>query len=388
MILKMMSMEQQEQVKNYTPCYIFSEQRFFEMVCKLRKCCGQATKICFSIKSNPWLIEYLECYVDQIEVCSDGELKLCEKTNIDMNCILAGGINKSYKELLHMIKAGTGMISIESEYQLKLLEQICEVEKYPCICLLRVSSGNQFGMSPEGIERILSKKREKSLISFAGLHYYSGTQKRSADDILKEMDSLEAFADKISNNFNRRPIIIEYGPGIGYPYFITDKKNFHQEILQVLSGRLRQWAEKYQLVFEAGRICASEVGDYLTRIVDIKKNGGTLYYVVDGGCHQLKYYNQSNGYRIPYFTVIHTAKRSHKKVIVTVCGSLCTAGDILIRDVELEDCDIGDIFVFHNVGAYSSMEAMALFLNREYPNIFVLEQSQKLKQLFKSRILI
>ncbi len=388
MMLEVMDSEQQEKIKSNTPCYVFDERHFYETIRQLRDECGQGVNICFSIKSNPWLAPYIEHYVDQVEVCSEGELELCERAGINMGCILAGGVSKSLRELVHMIRAGVGMISIESRLQLELLEQACRQEESSCRCLLRVSSGNQFGMPIKEIKKILSERKETSLVRFAGLHYYSGTQKRSANEILKEMDALETFADEIGSCFDKQPFIMEYGPGIGYPYFITDKKEYHREIIRTISKRCSRWAEKYHFVFEAGRICASEAGDYITKVVDIKRNEGKLFYIVDGGCHQLKYYNQSNGYRIPYFDVIHIEKRTRGKAAATVNGSLCTAGDVLMRDAELEECDIGDLFVFHNVGAYSSTEAMALFLSRKYPGIFVWEQNRELKQIFQGRVLL
>lgn len=388
MILDMMNDEQIEQIKSSTPCYVFYEQKLYETIQKLRKCCGPGVKLCFSVKSNPWLTAYMMQYTDQAEICSDGELELCNNLGINMNNVLAGGVSKHYNDLIHMVQSGVGMISIESENQLKLLKQICKSEKYSCVCLLRISSGNQFGISAEEVKRILSESKGDPLVSFAGLHYYSGTQKRDLNNIFKEMEWLEIFADQLYGSFDRYPMILEYGPGIGYPYFWTDEREYHWKIFQMISERFRQWTEKYHFVFEAGRIYVSEAGDYLTEIVDIKRNKERIYYIVDGGCHQLKYYNQSNGYRIPFFNVIHKEDKERKKTVVTVCGSLCTAGDILLRDIEMEECDIGDIFVFHNVGAYSSTEAMALFLSRKYSDIFVLERGKKLKQLFKSRILL
>ena len=43
--------------------------------------------------------------------------------------------------------------------------------------ILRLSSGNQFGMSLTDIEYIISNPDEFKGISVIGLHYYSGTQK-------------------------------------------------------------------------------------------------------------------------------------------------------------------------------------------------------------------
>lgn len=43
--------------------------------------------------------------------------------------------------------------------------------------ILRLTSGNQFGMSLEDIEYIISHPDEFKGIMVIGIHYYSGTQK-------------------------------------------------------------------------------------------------------------------------------------------------------------------------------------------------------------------
>ena len=54
-----------------------------------------------------------------------------------------------------------------------------------------------------------------------------------------------------------------------------------------------------------------------------------------------------------------------------ICGSLCTSNDVIVRELELEKPCENDILVFHNTGAYSVTEGMALFLTRELPAIYI-----------------
>ena len=50
----------------------------------------------------------------------------------------------------------------------------------------------------------------------------------------------------------------------------------------------------------------------------------------------------------------------------TVCGSLCTTGDVLVRKLRIPLAE-GDLLAFDNLGAYSVTEGIALFLSRELP---------------------
>ena len=46
----------------------------------------------------------------------------------------------------------------------------------------------------------------------------------------------------------------------------------------------------------------------------------------------------------------------------TLCGSLCTVADVLVREVKLKKLELGDVLEFGHCGAYSVTEAPALFL--------------------------
>lgn len=388
MLLEKLQKEKVENILSNTPCYLMSEQRLIESIYIIRDLCGENIKICYSVKSNPWMTTCAKNYVDQVEVCSDGELSICKAAGVDCSTIIAGGIYKDKKYLTHIIESEIGIISLESKKQVEMLQKQFVQNKVQCRCLLRLSSGNQFGFSNTEIVDILKEKEKYPNLLFAGIHYYSGTQKKRPEDILQEMEAIEREINRIQNLFTTKNIILEYGPGIGFPYFNKEKEQTHFEILNVISNFLKKWAKKYELILEFGRICTAEAGEYITKIVDIKENGGRKYYILDGGHHHVNYYGEAAGFRIPYFSVIQNKQKFKQKEKVTVCGSLCTSSDIMMRDVEIETCGIGDYIVFCNTGAYSSTESRALFLSREYPNIFIVDKKNRVHLIVRKQRLL
>ena len=52
-----------------------------------------------------------------------------------------------------------------------------------------------------------------------------------------------------------------------------------------------------------------------------------------------------------------------------ICGSLCTVGDVIVKNLELKNAKIGDMIAFYNIGAYSVTEGIYLFLSRRMPAI-------------------
>ena len=53
----------------------------------------------------------------------------------------------------------------------------------------------------------------------------------------------------------------------------------------------------------------------------------------------------------------------------TLCGSLCTTNDVLVRDFTCCPLAIDDLLVFENIGAYSVTEGMYMFLSRTMPKV-------------------
>ena len=60
-------------------------------------------------------------------------------------------------------------------------------------------------------------------------------------------------------------------------------------------------------------------------------------------------------------------------------GSLCTINDIIIKSLKTRKLEIGDLFVFENVGAYSITEGIALFLSRDMPKVILYDETNEPK---------
>ena len=63
----------------------------------------------------------------------------------------------------------------------------------------------------------------------------------------------------------------------------------------------------------------------------VRKNNDRNYCIVDGGMHQIQYDGQIRGMYQPKCRMYQTEEG--KKW--TICGALCTANDVLVRDIEL-----------------------------------------------------
>ena len=63
----------------------------------------------------------------------------------------------------------------------------------------------------------------------------------------------------------------------------------------------------------------------------------------------------------------------------TVCGSLCTSNDVLLKSCSFTDLRVGDVLVFGKAGAYSPTESIGLFLSRDLPQVALFSREKGLR---------
>lgn len=363
-----------------TPSYIFDIDEFEKRARLVKDCFGEKTSICFSIKANPFLLGNLPDIFEKIEVCSPGELTICEKTGADASKIIFSGVNKTKADVERAMDDGVGTFTAESYLHAELINDAAIKRNITVPLLVRVTGGSQFGMDEDDVIDLIKRRDEYKGIEFVGLHYFTGTQKRKPAKIEKELDYISDFADRLKAQTGFETVRLEYGTGLAVDYFSSEADKLEKERLDGVCAKVREISEKFDLTIEMGRFFAAPCGYYLTRVMDVKTNCGINYAIVDGGLNQLKYDGQIQGMQIPEIIHIKSGDNTSGNVQKwTLCGSLCTTADILARDAEFNSLEIGDTLVFCRTGAYSAMEGMAVFLSRELPLISLYSENNGLK---------
>lgn len=378
-----------------TPYYVFDTDEFAKRAAMIRAALdckgGRRIPLCFSIKANPFLLHRLPAGLDHVEVCSPGELEICIALGMKPECIIYSGVMKEKCDIERAVSYGAGILTCESIRHATLISEVmieCMsegaqeaglVEKKAQV-ILRLTSGNQFGMSLEDIEYIISHPDEFKGITVIGIHYYSGTQK-SLRKINKDLEKIKSALTGLKEKYGFEPQLVEYGPGLCVEYFEDEWQEKEKHSLDEAAEVLREFAEEYPLGIEMGRFLAASCGKYYTQVKDLKSTGDANYAILDGGINHLNYFGQRMAMQVPPIKVYggEVSENEEKPGVeltqmpdadYTLCGSLCTVADVLVREVKLKKLEIGDILEFAHCGAYSVTEAPALFLSRQLPAIY------------------
>ncbi len=378
-----------------TPYYLFDASKFRERIAFIKSVFPDKD-LTFSIKANPFLLSALpdRDTIRYVEVCSPGELSLCRASGVPGDRILYSGVMKEESDVHEAFEYGAAILTAESRRHYALIAAEGKSSGKRAKVILRLSSGNQFGMSEEDILDILSE-RERHDVDIIGIHYYSGTAKTRLKQIEKDMKNLTSLLEEAESRASFVPDLVEYGPGLSSEYYEDPYEEKDRELIKLVSEPIREFGRRYRTGLEMGRFMAAPSGAYFTSVMDIKLNGGANYVICDGGVHQLKYHGQNMAMKVPPVSLI----RDGEEIWSTegrgdpldpgsngapggkhycICGSLCTTADVLIRDIELPELIIGDVLCFGRCGAYSVTEGPLAFLSRNMPEIWLRDGETRL----------
>lgn len=372
--------ELSRQIVGRTPFYVFDLDMLKERICELISKKAFNSRLCYAMKANPFLIVPMDSLVECFEVCSPGELAICKEAGIIPQKIVFSGVNKRKEEILEALHFGVGIVTLES-WQQYLYVKECAVELRKKVRIMpRLTGGGQFGMEKDELERTISECQGNEWLEIAGIHYFTGTQKKKNEKILEEARYLQEYCDELERKMDFHMPLLEFGTGMAVPYFEGDDFENDLRSFEELAEFLRTEGNRYEWTLEFGRYLAASCGFYFTTVVDQKRNGGINYALVDGGIHHLNYYGQNMAMRIPKIVHLKMDKteREKRKKEWCICGSLCTFADVLVRRVELEDLKQSDILVFQNAGAYSVTESIHLLLSRRMPGIYFFSKEKGL----------
>lgn len=352
-----------------TPFYIFDTDILAEQVNKIRGALGEDVELCYAMKANPFVIKDLEEVVDSFEVCSPGEFAICERAGINMGKVIMSGVHKKLEDVEYALNHyGDKIIyTVESLSHWQILDACSTLLQTPIRVLLRLTSGNQFGMD-ESLIRQIVEGRAHEFITIEGIQYFSGTQKKSITKLENELHMLDQFCRELYQDYGFPVKRLEYGPGLPICYF-EEEKNEEEQMLNSLAQSIKNITFGGTVALEMGRFIAAPCGFYVTSVVDQKTNKGEPYCIVDGGIHQLNYYGQMLAMKKP--TILHVNHREGEQKEWTVCGSLCTVNDVLVKKYPFQNLQGGDRLIFQKTGAYSATEGMSLFLSRDLPQILI-----------------
>lgn len=353
-----------------TPLYIYSADQLDLASSDLLSLLPKGSQLFYSLKANPQpgIAKYFSCKGIRPEIASAGERRICLQAGVAPEEILVGGVSKSSQYLADVCDSGCYAVVIDSLSEWNRLKAVISSGLQPKV-LLRIAPGvplggldmagsSQFGLSCEQAVRVAHECNASSA-TFQGLHFYFGSQRLSAEPILKTLkiivENIRAFKAE-----GLKVSVVDVGLGCGVPYLEKDLRLDYDSLREQiwLFWRDPVW-DGVEIWSEAGRALVGQAGYYVSRVTEVKQLHGRTFVFLDGGINVhnpgigLGRFFRSN----PKFLFV-TQSDSDTRVPVDFVGNLCTSADLIGQDVAAPTLVEGDLVVIPNSGAYTQTTGM------------------------------
>ncbi len=344
-----------------TPLYVYDfdymKKRFLELknAFKARK-----SLICYAIKANSNLsvIKNFANLGAGADCVSIGEVKRALLAGIPKYKIIFSGVGKRDDEIEEALKEDILFLNLESEAELKRVEEVATSLKKTARISIRVnpnidpkthpyiSTGlheNKFGVDIDSAKRMYIQAKNSPFLEPVGIHFHIGSQLTKLEPI-KEASSVVASLVKELKVIDIDIKFFDVGGGLGVVYADEDTikpYDYAQAILSTLSGL------DLTIVCEPGRYLTANAGYFITRVLYEKVNGDKRFVIVDGAMNDLLRPSLYNAYH--KVEILNEEKKSSKANLV---GPICESGDFFAKDIELPMTKHNDLVVIHSAGAY------------------------------------
>lgn len=307
-----------------------------------------------------------------IDCVSAGEISIALKAGFDPKKIYFHGNNKLPSEIEYALQNGVNHFVIDNFYEIELIEEIAAKLNVTVKGLVRITPGvyagghdyirvgakdTKFGFSSHDNTYLKAIKKviDAPHIDFTGIHCHVGSQ---IEDIQAYVLAMNKFVDISYEIYDIFGIVIEElnaGGGFGIQYTKSDKPLEFDLVVSTImdiieKGFAKRSLKRPKVLVEPGRYCVGNAGITLYTVGSYKNIPDIRDYIsVDGGMTDNI---RSSLYQAKYDAIIANKAGQKADHLVTVAGKNCESGDILIKDIMLQDPQPGDILATFSTGAY------------------------------------
>lgn len=290
------------------------------------------------------------------DVASGGELALALRGGFDPARIYLHGNAKSLEEIRFAIEASVGQIVLDSVDDIDRLERVAAELGTEQAVLIRITpdvSGDThhaistgqanskfgFGMgeAPGAIDRVAASPH----LHLIGLHCHIGSQLLELEPFTRAIEALAPLGD-----FD----VYNLGGGLGVAYLEQQEPPSIADYVATLTRTADSiLGPGKRLLLEPGRALVANSTVTLYTVQTVKRNVST-WVAVDGGMSDnLRPMLYGSRYEA---AIADRMSRRGTGEVCNLTGKHCESGDVIVRDVALDDPRPGDVVVTPATGAY------------------------------------
>ncbi|HET6513921.1 MAG TPA: type III PLP-dependent enzyme [Thermodesulfovibrionales bacterium] len=309
------------------------------------------SKVFFAVKANPDrdVLAFLNSFGVGFEIASEGELQILSSLGVEPERIITSNPVKTLKFLEQAVGYGVRYFAFDS---------LPEVEK-----LARVAPGAKvyvrLSVPNEGSEWPLSKKfgveldEAADLLVFAqerglnpvGITFHVGSQCHNVYNWNTAIDKTkEVWELAEEKGIPLSMINIGGGYPIRYTKNVVEISTIEKKVDRVIS---QKFPKDVEIFIEPGRAVIGDAGVFVATVIGKAKRGDENWLYIDVGVFN-GLMESIGGIKYNYVVGSRSEVKSW-----TIAGPSCDSFDVIDRDVELPEPEVGNRILIPSSGAYT-----------------------------------
>ncbi len=327
----------------------------------------------YAIKSNPIMPLIQDVVRSKLgfDCASKGEMQKAMNLGVSSNNIVYSNSIKEENDIKFAMKNDVLLTTADTFEELQKIKELQNASKVQMKILWRISIkeddseklatvfSNKFGDDLKNLQEIRQKFQQINQMGIClhGIHFHCGSGQHGSSSFAKAVNMARACM-KIGREFDHKMEILDLGGG--FPAGELDEK--------IISALKLTYNDPlgYQVIAEPGRHFSSNSCYLATRIIGKRvKNNRMCYHINDGLYHSFncvlmdgvsfegqtdQFYQKWNSNREP--THFNGNGKINGK-FGSLFGMTCDGYDIVCKNLEIPEMDVGDWIVVGGMGSYT-----------------------------------
>jgi len=342
--------------KHGTPLFIISKTLLLDEVARFRALLPRVEPW-YAVKANPdpHILKLLVQAGLGFDVASIPEIEWLLESGARPERLLYANTMKKPAAIRRARKAGVTTTTFDSEYELQKIARHAPGASV----LVRIKVPNvgsvvelslKFGTDPGDAVPLLVRAKRMGL-NPVGVSFHVGSQCIHGDNYLESFE----LAKIILNDAALKGIpleMVDIGGGFPIRHFDSDEDWF-ATMAPVLNLELdRLFPPPVRIIAEPGRAIVGPSAILVTSVIGRSIRNNKYWYYLDDGV-----YGALSGLIFDHAHYQFEVLRKGPPFLTTLAGPTCDSLDIISRNEELPELDIGDLVYARNIGAYSLAHA-------------------------------
>ncbi len=309
------------------------------------------SKVFYAVKANPdiQILQFLNNLGLGFEIASEGELQILASIGVGPERIITSNPIKTLKFLHHAVSYGINYFAYDS------IAEVDKLAKYSpgCNVYVRLSVPNEgsewplskkFGVEVEEAGELILRAKEKGL-NPVGITFHVGSQCNNVYNWNTAIDKAkELWEISEQNGIKLRMLNIGGGYPIHYTKNVADVETIEKKIDKVIAKR---FSRDLEVFIEPGRAVVGDAGVFVSTVIGKARRGDEKWLYIDVGV--FNGLMESVG-GIKYVYVVGSRNEPAKW---TIAGPSCDSFDVIDREVELPEPEVGNRILILSSGAYT-----------------------------------